>query len=244
MRAIDELTEVDDPAWPELEDALADSPVPTRVLPAHREEGRRCLLQLQVTARSMLGALVLHTGGLLLDNGWVRVFGGAGTGVTTDGDLPSLGQVNLFPATFDPAWQPAAGLVVGHDAVGGVFALNGHDPAAAGRPGTPGQMTYFAPDTLRWEALELGHSAWLAWLLSGRTEEFYSGTRWPGWRAEAEALALSQGFSVYPSLWSQEAQADLSATARRAVPMDEVLGSAAEFAGLLGLPDPGFLGAV
>lgn len=193
------------------------SSVPVQVLPGDIDEGRRCLLQLQVSARSMLGALALNTGGLLVDNGWVRVFGGgSGSGSVADGRLPSLAQVNRFPAGFEPGWHPATGLVVGHDVVGGVFALNGGDPAAAGRPGAPGQMTYFAPDTLAWEAMEMGHSGWVAWLLSGRLATFYDGLRWPGWREEAAALAFGQGVSIYPFLWSEEAHADLAATSRPA----------------------------
>ncbi|MFF2079051.1 DUF2625 family protein [Kitasatospora sp. NPDC058162] len=241
MREIDELAGVDDPAWPELEQAFAAAAVPVEVLPADRAEGRRSLLQLQVTARSVLGTLALNSGGLLLDDGWVRVFGG---GSAVGGGLPSLGQVNGFPVDFDPAWHPADGLVVGHDVVGGVFALNGHDPSAVGRPGAPGQMTYFAPDTLEWEALETGHSGWVSWLLAGGVESFYDGVRWPGWRAEAAALTPSQGITVFPFLWSEQAQADIAATSRRAVPMREVLGVAADFAGQMGLADPGFLGEV
>ncbi|MDD1063216.1 DUF2625 domain-containing protein [Streptomyces cocklensis] len=241
MREIDELTEVDDPAWPQLQGELTASSVPAQVLRTDGDEGRRCLLQMQVTARSTLGALVLNTGGLLVDDGWVRVFGG---GSAVGGSLPSMGQVNGFPAAFDPAWHPAAGLVVGHDVVGGVFTLNGHDPAAVGRPGAPGQMTYFAPDTLAWEALEMGHSAWVSWLLSGRLETFYDGLRWPGWREEAAALVPSQGITVYPFLWSKEAHADLAATSRRAVPMREVLGVAVDFAKRMGPDDPGFIGEV
>ncbi|KDN82218.1 DUF2625 family protein [Kitasatospora cheerisanensis] len=122
-----------DPAWPELRTALAAAPS-VRALPVDEREGRRCLRQLQVTARSTLGALTLHTGGLLVDDGWLRVYGG-GTGAG-DG-LPSLGRVNRFPAAPDPAWHPGTGLVLGHDVLGGVFALNGHDPAGAGRPGAP-----------------------------------------------------------------------------------------------------------
>ncbi|WP_268762395.1 DUF2625 family protein [Kitasatospora griseola] len=91
------------------------------MLPADEPEAHRCLLQLQVTARSTLGALTLHTGGLLLDDGWLRVFGGGPAG---------LGRVNRFPATFDPGRHPGTGLVLAHDVLGGVFALNGHDPAA------------------------------------------------------------------------------------------------------------------
>ncbi len=241
MREIDELVHVDDPAWPDLQEAFAASAAPVRVLAADPEEARRGLLQLQVTARSTLGALTLNCGGLLLDGGWVRVFGG---GSEAGGGLPGLARVNRFPAAFDPAWSPAAGLVVGQDVLGGVFALNGHDPAAAGRPGSPGQMTYFAPDTLAWEALDIGHSAWVSWLLSGDLERFYEGLRWPGWRQETAALGLGQGLSVQPFLWSHEARADLGATSRRAVPMREVLGIAADFARQLGPADPGFLGDV
>ncbi|MFE9469265.1 DUF2625 domain-containing protein [Streptomyces virginiae] len=243
MRGIDELANVDDPAWPELRGIVRESSVPVQVLPVDINQGRRCLLQMQVSARSMLGALVWNTGGLLVDNGWLRVFGG-GSGSVADGRLPSLAQVNRFPTDLDPGWHPATGLVVGHDIVGGVFALNGGDPAAAGRPGAPGQMTYFAPDTLEWEAMEMGHSGWVAWLLSGRLETFYDGMRWPGWREEAAALAFGQGLSVYPFLWSEEAHADLAATSRRPVPMREVLGVAADFARQMGPSDPGFLGDV
>ncbi|MFF0292535.1 DUF2625 family protein [Kitasatospora sp. NPDC004614] len=235
MRELDELIDVDDPAWPELRKALDGAPS-VRVLPADEQEARRCLLQLQVTARSTLGALTLHTGGLLLDDGWLRVFGGGGPA--------SLGRVNRFPATFDPAWHPGTGLVLAHDVLGGVFALNGHDPAAEGRPGTPGQVTYFAPDSLEWESLDVGHSAWLGWLLSGQWETFYDGLRWPGWREETAALAADEGIAVYPFLWSEQAHEDLAATSRKPVPMRELLGIAGEFAQQVGLPDPGFLGDV
>ncbi|MFE1881722.1 DUF2625 family protein, partial [Streptomyces diastatochromogenes] len=191
--------------------------------------------------RHRLGARALHRGRLFVDEGGVGVTGGGSAAV---GGLPSLGRVNRFPEEFDPAWHPASGLVVGHDVLGGVFALNGHDPAGACRPGDPGQMTYFAPDTLEWEALDMGHSAWVWWLLSGRLETFYDGLRWPGWREEAAEADLSQGITVYPFLWSKEAHDDLAATSRRPVAMREVLGVAADFARQLGPADPGFLGEV
>lgn len=131
MRELDELIDVTDPAWPELLEMFAASAVSLTVLPVDRDEGRRCVLQMQVTARSVLGALAVNSGGLVVDHGWLRVFGGG----CVDVGLASLAQVNGFPAAFEPDWFPAEGLVVGHDVLGGVFALNGHDPAAARRPG-------------------------------------------------------------------------------------------------------------
>jgi hypothetical protein len=242
VRELDELTNVDDPAWPALEEVFAASVATLKVLPVVADEGRRGLLQLQITARSALGSLVLNCGGLLVDDGWVRVFGSGSD--QHNGALPSLAHINAFPEVFDPEWHPEAGLIVGHDVLGGVFALNSHDPAAAGRPGAPGQMMYFAPDTMEWEALEMGHSTWISWLLSGRLETFYEGLRWPGWQEDAAALTSAQGINMFPPLWSREGREDVTAASRRAVPMREVLGIAVDSARQLGWADPGFLGQV
>ncbi|MFE5374056.1 DUF2625 family protein [Streptomyces mirabilis] len=48
--------------------------------------------------------------------------------------------------------------------------------------------------------MEVGHSAWISWLLSGRLETFYDGLRWPSWREDAAALEFTQGITVYPFL--------------------------------------------
>ncbi|WP_198680384.1 DUF2625 family protein [Lentzea terrae] len=76
MRSIVELVDVDDPGWPVVTEALAE--VDHVVLPPDSEACRATLLQLQVTARSLLGAVTLNSGGLLLHHGWLRVYGGSG----------------------------------------------------------------------------------------------------------------------------------------------------------------------
>lgn len=242
MRELSQLIDVEEPAWPELRETLDASPVSVEVLPADGDLGRASILQLQVTARSYLGAVVLHCGGLLVDDGWVRVFGSPASGAAHG--APGLAGMNQFPGRFDPAWRPETGLVVAHDVLGGVFALNGAAPDGADRPGAPGEVVYFAPDSLRWEALGAGHSAWLAWLVSGALDEFYATLRWPGWKEEVRALNSSQGLSVFPPLWSAEARRDISATSRRAVPMGELLGVARDSCRQFDGVDPGFLGAV
>ncbi|MEU9713997.1 DUF2625 domain-containing protein [Streptomyces sp. NPDC047976] len=242
MREVHELVDVDDPAWPVLLEELSGSGVPVEVLPGDAEAGRAGLRQLQVSARSNLGGIVLNCGGLLVDGGWLRIFGSPG--VPDAEGLPGLAEVNAMPSAFDPAWRPGAGLVVAHDVLGGVFALNGGDPGAAGRPGEPGEVVYFAPDAPGWEALGAGHSAWLSWILAGGLEEFYGDLRWDGWRGEVSALNGRQGLSFFPPLWSAEARQDLSATSRRAVPMAELLGLGRDSCLRFHGADPGFLGAV
>ncbi|GAA2641064.1 DUF2625 domain-containing protein [Streptomyces spororaveus] len=242
MRTLNELIDIDGPAWPELSEELGAGAVPMEVLPADPALARASLLQLQVTARSYLGAMVLHCGGLLLDDGWLRVLGSPAADRSRG--LPALAGANGFPTAFDPGWRPDAGLVVAYDALGGVFALNGARPADSGRPGGPGEMVYFAPDTLRWEALGAGHSAWLTWLLSGALDQFYADLRWPGWREEVAELNGDRGLSLHPPLWSAEGRRDVAATSRRAVPMAELLGIARETGRQFDGADPGFMGAV
>ncbi|MEV3857105.1 DUF2625 domain-containing protein [Streptomyces sp. NPDC050095] len=241
MREIHELIDVEDPAWPLLLQELSGTDVPVEVLPVDADAGRACLLQLQVSARSHLGGIVLNCGGLLVDGGWLRIFGSP-SGAGAQG-VPGLAAINALPSAFDATWRPDAGLVVAHDVLGGVFAINGSTPTESGRPGGPGEVVYFTPDTLRWEALGAGHSAWLSWMLSGGLQEFYAGLRWDGWRTEVSALNGRQGLTFYPPLWSAEAHQDLLATSRRAVPMAELLSFGRDTCrGLEGF-DPGFLGA-
>jgi hypothetical protein len=219
---------------------IAGSSVDLQVLPADPGECESTLLQLQVTTRSWLGAVTMSTGGLVADHGWLRIYGGS----RAPSGLPGLAQVNEFPAQPAPGWQPAYGLVIAHDVLGGAYALNPAGPAAWGRPGGPGEVVYLAPDSVTWEPLGTRHGTWLSWILNGGLEQFYRELRWPGWEAESAGLAPGQGISVFPFLWSAEARRDLAATSRRPVPMRELLSLHGEFHRQLGGDAPGFLGSI
>ncbi|MFB7545627.1 DUF2625 domain-containing protein [Streptomyces zaomyceticus] len=242
MRELSELTEVEDPAWPALDERLRAASVPVEVFEADAGRGAAALYQTQVTARSFLGAFMLHSGGALVDDGWLRVYGSPADDNARR--MPSLARVNGYPAEADPGWRPEAGLVVAHDVLGGVFVLQGGPAEQVGLPGQPGEMVYFAPDSLSWDALGAGYAAWLSWMLAGGTEEFYEGLRWPGWQDEVRELDGDRGLTLYPPLWSEEAHRDLAATSRRVVTMAEVLGFERETSRELDQADPGFLGNV
>lgn len=77
MCEVDELIQ----PGPLLMQERSGTDLPVEVLPGDAETGRASLLQLRVSARSTLGGSVLHSGGLLVNSGWLRIFGSpAGTG--------------------------------------------------------------------------------------------------------------------------------------------------------------------
>ncbi len=214
IRPAGELAGVLDPAWPEWLELTRLAPVPAVVLPVARQAGLEVLFRLQVTARSMLGALALNSGGMLADHGWVRLLGGGSEG------LPDLAAANgLGPpgGSGPPPW-----LTVGSDVLGGRFAVNG-----GGLPGQPGEVCYWGPDTLAWTALGGSYSQFVRMVLSGGLAGFYQDLRWPGWQEEVAVLGPGQGISVYPFLFTAQSR-PIAQASRRPVPFAELLGVHAE----------------
>lgn len=209
LRLADELANVNDPAWPLLLEAIEGS-TSTQALPPDADRGLATLYSLQVSAASTLGALALNSGGVVVDQGWVRILG-SGTA-----DLPGLAQANSLG---DPGkvTAPPKFLIVAFDVVGGRFAIDG-----GGLGVDPGEVCYWGPDTLRWEGLGVGHSGFVQSFVGGATTEFYAPMRWPGWEREVSDLTLDKGLSLWPPPFTKEGK-DLSAVSRRAVPFTELI---------------------
>lgn len=74
QRKLQELVVTTDPGIDLLQQLVRDAEVPCELLPPGPER-EKALLYLQVTTRSMLGAFAYDTGGLLIDDGWLRLLG-------------------------------------------------------------------------------------------------------------------------------------------------------------------------
>lgn len=216
MRTYNELLSAE-PAWPELE-ALARKSGRVTVLPRDTDAARNCLEKLQVATRSTLGALAHETGGLLVDHGWLRLFGCGHERLRR-----ALGQWN--EAVDVPV---SAFLLIADDVVGGAFAINGGALGPA-----VGNVFYFAPDRLAWEDMEVGHSAFVQWSFEGNLDGFYETMRWRGWETESEQVGGDRALSLHPPPWTKEGK-DLSKVSRRAVPAREVWAMQQDFVRQLG----------
>jgi hypothetical protein len=209
MRPVAELIDTRDPAWPLVKEWVAAAKNSVEILPAQRADGERTLHALQVTTRSPMGAIALASGGILVDHGWLRILGGGCARMT--GSLASWNGLDGKPRDEPPPF-----LIVAHDVIGGFFAING-----GGLPGKPGNVHYFAPDTLDWQDTGKGYTDFLRWAFLGDLEKFYGDHRWKGWEKDVATLHGDQGFSLYPPLWSREAK---QGTTRKPASMKELWG--------------------
>jgi len=201
-RKLKELINTQEPGIELLKQLVNDAEVPCELL-APGPERENALLYLQVTTRSTLGALAYDTGGLLIDDGWLRLLGS--------------GHPKLTRSIHD--WNSTrtdgAFYLIGDDAAGGFYAING------GAFGDDlGAVYYWAPDDLEWESLELGHTNFVAAFLTKRTEAVYEALRWSNWRDEVRTLPSDRCFAFFPFLWTSEGSVENSH--RSTVPISEM----------------------
>jgi len=207
----------EDPAWPLVRAWLAGAKQDVQILPRNRQVAEQILLQLQLTTRSPLGAVIFETGGLMFDHGWLRFLGSGSPDMRRD--------ILIWNQQADGQSSLDGALLVAGDVVGGVFALNG------GRfPAERGSVFYMAPDTLEWEDLAVSYSQLLQWAAGGDLTEFYQNMRWSGWERDLSALTGDEALAIYPPLWA-DGKTPITDRSRRVVSMSELWRLECDWAG-------------
>ncbi|TKC09760.1 DUF2625 domain-containing protein [Pedobacter frigoris] len=202
MRVLDELINNEDSGWPIVQDWIKSAKNKVEVLAVDTSKANKALLHTQVTTRSIMGAIVYHSGGLLIDNGWIRILGSGHEKLPRS--LPSWNEGKLKNS-----------LLIADDVIGGFFILNG-----GGLGSDLGKIYYLAPDNLTYEALDRGYSEFLEFCLNGDLEKFYDGLRWKNWRADVSKINGDQVFNFYPFLWTKEGK-DINKSSKKVISVEE-----------------------
>ncbi len=154
MRPIDELINRTDPGWKIVKQWIDDAKNKVEILPVDSLKAKDALYKTQVTTRSPMGAVIYSTGGLLIDNGWIRILGSGSSKLSRS--LPDWNKSK----SFKEFGEKPTFLLVADDVVGGFFAING------GQLGNdPGKIYYLAPDNLEWESLDLTYTEFLNFII-------------------------------------------------------------------------------
>jgi len=223
MRPIDELINKADPGWTVVDQWIKEAKNKVEVLAVDTVKAKDALYKTQVTTRSPMGAIIYMTGGLLVDDGWIRILGSGN--VKLNRTLPDWNKGKSFKEFGEgPSY-----LLIADDAVGGFFLLNG---GALGKD--VGKVYYFAPDNLEFEPMEMSYSQFLLFCFNNDLDKFYKGNRWTNWREEVKKLDGNEVFNFVPFLWTKEGK-DINKNKRKAVPVEEQFSLNLDFRKQLGL---------
>lgn len=187
MKPLEELINKEEPGIDLVTEWLKQSPRTNKLLPPSKNRDN-CLYQLQVTTRSSLGTIAYETGGLIVDNGWLRFLGSGHASF----------RRNLTDWNTECKQNFQNYFLIADDALGGFFALNGGSLGP-----NLGDVYYLPYDSLEWESLDIGYSAFLQSCLTDSIVNFYGEDHWSNWSSYSPITA-DESYSFYPFLWSEE----------------------------------------
>ena len=209
MRPVDELINRTNPGWAVVKSWIDSATNKIEVLPVDTVQSKEALYKTQVTTHSVMGAIVFSTGGILVDNGWIRILGGGCSRMKRT--LPDWNKGKAFKEFGD---RPEYFLVA-DDAAGGFFAIN------YGSFGKDVENVYYlSPDDLVWEALDMNYEQFILFCLDGDINKFYEGIRWASWKKDIQTLKPDEAFHIFPPLWTTEGK-DVEKDTRKPVPVQE-----------------------
>ena len=137
-----------------------------------------------------------NCGGIIIDN-WIRLYG--------------CGQLNVIEKNKKYNKDNIVDIILGEDIIGGLFALK------------DGFVYYFAPDTLKWENLNIYYANYMNWLINSNDDvnKFYELHRWNNWKDDVSNISLDKGISFYPPLFTKY---NINQRNKKEIPMDEIIG--------------------
>ena len=137
-----------------------------------------------------------NCGGIIIDN-WIRLYG--------------CGQLNVIEKNKKYNKENTVDIILGEDIIGGLFALK------------DSFVYYFAPDTLKWENLNIYYANYIDWLINSNenVNKFYELYRWDTWKDDVSNISLDDGISFYPPLFTKY---NINERSKKVIPMDEIIG--------------------
>ena len=209
MRPVSELINKAEPGWPVVKQWIDSAKNKIEVIPVDTVKSKDALYKTQVTTRSIMGAIVYSTGGILVDNGWIRILGSGSAKMQRT--LPDWNKGKAF----NEFGERPIFFLVADDAAGGYFAINygsfGKDL---------GKIYYLSPDDLKWEPLDMNYEDFIWFCFTGDLEKFYSGIRWKSWQKDLITLKADEVFHILPPLWSKEGK-DVEQSMKKPMPAEE-----------------------
>ena len=192
--------------WNEILQMFDSSASNIELIGGQDNAGSVIVNDLKLNPQTTLSAVIGNVAGIKVNN-TIRILGQGNQ------DIKGIHKINEVKCGMATKIRDL--LIVATDVFGGFYAMN----TAEGK-GPVGEIFYFAPDTLGWEALNMKYSQFLYWTVHGNTDDFYSSMKWSDWEQIAKAVGFDEGILIYPFLWSNEI--NIETASKKIVPFEEL----------------------
>lgn len=190
--SLEALINKTDPAWPLVKKWIDSAKNKVEVLPVDSAKAKEVLYNTQTTTYATLGSVIYNTGGILVDNGWIRILGSGSEKLNRNVAEWNKGK------TLDEYGDNMPYLLIADDAVGGFFAIN-----YGGLGKDIKNVYYLEPNSLTWQPLGAGYGEFLVFCFDSDLSKFYKGLRWSTWSQFIGNLDGSKTYSFRPYLWQE-----------------------------------------
>ncbi|MGS0748677.1 DUF2625 domain-containing protein [Halpernia sp. GG3] len=209
LKPIEELLNSKDNYWETIVSWSKNSKNKVAILPAKLDSAKVALFKTQVSNNSTMGSVIFNSGGILIENGLIRILGSGSAKLKRN--LPEWNKNKSF---VNYGEKPDF-ILIADDAIGGFFLING------GKFGDDlGKVYYFSPDSLEFEPLNLTYTDFVQFCFNGNLEKFYKDLLWKNWEKEVSNLSTDSVFNFYPFLWTKEGK-NVNKDLRKIVPIEE-----------------------
>ena len=207
--SLEALINKTDPAWPLVRKWIDSAKNKVEVLPVDSTKVKQTLYNAQVSTYATLGSVIYNTGGIMVDNGWIRILGSGSERLSRD--IASWNKEKTIKEYGDKIPY----LLVADDAIGGFFAINygGLGPDIK-------NVYYLEPNTLTWQPLGAGYGEFLVFCFDSDLNKFYKGLRWSTWNQFIGNLDGTKTYSFSPYLWEKDT--DIEKSSRKLVGIEEM----------------------
>lgn len=195
LKMIPDLTSEGNDMWDRLVSIAAKSKNKVEILKKDSARASIALIQSQLNTGTMLGAVIYNCGGILIDEGWIRILG-SGSG-RLPRSVPDWNAGKIAAMRNDEAFY----VLVADDVLGGLYAIKA---ANVEELESVGLVFYYGPNSLTWQSTGLSYSSFITYCFNGNLKEFYEDFRWKGWQEDIKSIDCNHVVSCYPMLWTRE----------------------------------------
>lgn len=213
LKKLEELIDTEESAWPILETLIKEATNKVTVLPKDQSRSEEELVKSQVSTKSSMGSVIYETGGILINDGQIRILGSG-----SDQLKRTLMEWNRTKSYLKDGETPFF-VLIADDPLGGFYAINGG--GISNEQEHLGKIFYFTQRRAQWANLSMGYSDFVNFCFKGDLSQIYSLMTWDGVEAEMKAVPGDSGLAFDPYPWTEEAL-DLKPVKKTVVPIQEL----------------------